>query len=399
MEVTFLNRRLRAISLFSGAGGMDVGFENAGIDILVANEIDKDASNTYEQNHPDSLLIRGDIRESFNEITKFNDIDIVFGGPPCQGFSVAGKMDPNDERNTLVWSFLDVVELVKPKAFIIENVKALGKLEKWQPIREKIFKRANEMGYSTNLYILNSANFGVPQKRERVFFIGFLDKNVSKEKMEIRLSKLIREPKSIREAIEHLGPAGTEKNPHTCTAKITFATNPVLRKSPYAGMLFNGMGRPLNIDEPSTTLPASMGGNKTPIVDEEYLYGDAKENWVVEYHKSIIEKKVIPEFVIAPQRLRRLTINEAALIQTFPDDYKFEGSKSAIYRQIGNAVPCLLAQAIAEVVKQELMDEKIDVDFSKSQMSLDDFIEEMTDEDIQKFGGIIDSYDGIIDIK
>lgn len=393
-----MERRLKAISLFSGAGGMDVGFKNAGIDIVVANEIDKDASNTYEKNHPESLLIRGDIREVFTEIIKFKDIDIVFGGPPCQGFSVAGKMDPNDERSTLVWSFLDVVKLVKPKAFVIENVKALGTLEKWRSTREEIFKRADEMGYSCNLYVLNSANFAVPQKRERVFFIGFLDKNVSKEKIEIRLSKLIKEPKSVRETIQHLGPAGTDKNPHTCTAKITFATNPVLRKSPYAGMIFNGMGRPLDVDEASNTLPASMGGNKTPIVDEEYLHGGAEINWVEEYHKNIMENKTTPNFEIAPERLRRLTINEAALIQTFPEDYKFEGSKSAIYRQIGNAVPCLLAHAVAETVKQELANEEIEAD-SDSQLSLDDFIEEVTGENVQQTEGIIAVFDGIIDIK
>lgn len=393
-----MERRLKAISLFSGAGGMDVGFKNAGIDIVVANEIDKDASNTYEKNHPESLLIRCDIREAFTEIIKFKDIDIVFGGPPCQGFSVAGKMDPNDERSTLIWSFLDVVKLVKPKAFVIENVKALGTLEKWRSTREEIFKRADEMGYSSNLYVLNSANFGVPQKRERVFFIGFLDKNVSKEKIEIRLSKLIKEPKSVRETIQHLGPAGTDTNPHTCTAKITFATNPVLRKSPYAGMIFNGMGRPLDVDEASNTLPASMGGNKTPIVDEEYLHGCAETNWVEKYHKNIMENKTTPNFEIAPERLRRLTINEAALIQTFPEDYKFEGSKSAIYRQIGNAVPCLLAHVVAETVKQELANEEIEAD-SDSQLSLDDFIEEVTGENVQQTEGIIAVFDGIIDIK
>lgn len=368
-----MKETLKAISLFSGAGGMDVGFKNAGIDVVIANEIDKDAANTYEANHPESQLIRGDIKSEFNKIVENKDIDIIFGGPPCQGFSVAGKMDPNDERSTLVWSFLDVVNDVKPKAFVMENVKALGTLEKWQPVREEIFKRAERMGYSCEMYILNSADFGVPQKRERVFFIGYLSRTVSKDKMIQRLNKRLRKTKTIKETIIHLGPAGSESNPNTCTAKITFATNPVLRKSPYAGMIFNGMGRPLNIDEASNTLPASMGGNKTPIIDELYLHGGATTNWVVEYHKMLMDKSVTPNFEVAPSRLRRLTIKEAALIQTFPEDYKFEGSKSAIYRQIGNAVPCLLAEVIASAVKEEILDVEI-YEASNSQMTLDDFI-------------------------
>ncbi len=159
-------------------------------------------------------------------------------------------------------------------------------------------------------------------------------------------------------------------------------------------MIFNGMGRPLNIDEASNTLPASMGGNKTPIIDEEYLYGDAEENWVVEYHKGIMDKNIMPHFDIAPKRLRRLTINEAALIQTFPEDYKFKGSKSSIYRQIGNAVPCLLAQVVAEVIRQELKNESIGMK-PDGQMSFDEFINE-SNINHTKSNGIIDIVNGII---
>ena len=139
-------------------------------------------------------------------------------------------------------------------------------------------------------------------------------------------------------------------NPNTCTAKITFATHPIMRKSPYAGMYFNGQGRPINIDDYANTLPASMGGNKTPFVDEEYLYGDAAEDWVVAYHKGLMDGTIVPEFEEAPSRLRRLTINEAVRIQTFPEDYIFCGNKGRIYTQIGNAVPCNMAEAVAKAV-------------------------------------------------
>ncbi|GEN34656.1 DNA cytosine methyltransferase [Aneurinibacillus danicus] len=349
-----MNYKYTGISLFTGAGGMDVGFKRAGVNVLWANEIDKDACNTYEANHPETLLKRGDIRELLGELEQFNDVDIVFGGPPCQGFSVAGKMDPNDERSTLIWTFLDVVRIIRPKAFVLENVKALATLEKWKNVREKLFHLANEMGYSCYPFLLNSSHFGVPQKRERVFFIGLLGKNIDPHHTFSRLEQRRKKPKNIRETISILGPAGTTRNPLTCTAKITLAAKPVIRKSPYAGMIFNGLGRPLDLDGVSNTLPASMGGNKTPIVDEALLYNHANDNWVVNYHKGLLENKVIPEFGEAPSRLRRLTIKEAALIQTFPEEYVFHGSKTAIYRQIGNAVPCLLAEAVASAVIDEL---------------------------------------------
>lgn len=380
-----MEKNLRAISLFSGAGGMDIGFKNAGIDIVWANEIDKDAYNTYKENNLDVTIIQGDIREKIELLNNIKDIDIIFGGPPCQGFSVAGKMNPDDERSTLVWTFLEAVKIVKPKVFVIENVKALATLEKWKPIREKITKIANEMGYSCVPYVLNSVDFGVPQKRERVFFIGFKGKSIDLNNI---FNSQKKKMKSVREAIQHLGPAGSEDNPNTCTAVITLAKNPILRKSPYAGMIFNGIGRPLNLDDASTTLPASMGGNKTPIIDESLLYGDKKSDWVVEYHKALRDKTIEPEYKEAPAVLRRLTIKEAAAIQTFPTNYKFSGSKSSIYRQIGNAVPCELAEVVANSVVYGL------------NTSTDNKIEsvDITDNNSISTEGIIDIHEGIIDL-
>lgn len=344
------------LSLFSGAGGMDVGFSNAGFNILWANEIDKDACETYEANHSKNILRRGDIREVVQELSIYEGVDILFGGPPCQGFSVAGKMDPNDERSTLIWSFLKAVEIVRPKIFVCENVKALAKLDKWKLVRGKFMLISEEIGYSCYPYLLNSSRFGVPQNRERVFFVGFRDKKINPQKMLLRIEAQEKPSRSIREAISHLGPAGTPKNPLTCTARITLAEKPVMRKSPYAGMLFNGLGRPIYLEGPSATLPASMGGNKTPIVDESLLYNLSEDNWVVDYHKGLLDKQITPRFAETPSRLRRLTIKEAALIQTFPQEYVFHGSKTSIYKQIGNAVPCLMAEAVAKAVIEELED-------------------------------------------
>ena len=197
---------------------------------------------------------------------------------------------------------------------------------------------------------MNAADFGVPQKRERVFFIGVHNSGINIESTFDAIIESKKKPRlTLRDCLLSVGVAGTSENPLSCTAKISLATNPVIRKSPYAGMLFNGMGRPLDLEGQSNTLPASMGGNKTPIVDEKLLHDPSAENWVEKYHRSLVNNSVNQESSI-PNFLRRLTIKEAAAIQTFPPDYIFRGGKSSIYRQIGNAVPCNLAQCVAEAV-------------------------------------------------
>ena len=346
---------LTAVSLFSGAGGMDVGFENAGFRVVYANEMKKEAADTYKKNHNADVMVNADINTVIDDLNQFKGTDLVFGGPPCQGFSVAGKMNPNDDRSKLIFTFLDVVERVQPKAFVMENVKALAVLDKWSQVREKYFIKANKLGYMCLPFVLNATEYGVSQKRERVFFIGIKDDVF----FESQIGNLIESQKEkapiIKKLLYPLGKAGTEKNPDTCTAKITFATHPIMRKSPYAGMYFNGQGRPINIDGYANTLPASMGGNKTPFIDEDYLYGNAKEDWVVDYHKGLMNGSIVPEFKEAPKRLRRITIKEAAKIQTFPDNYIFTGNKGAVYTQIGNAVPCKLAEVVANAVKHYLI--------------------------------------------
>ena len=355
-------KKLQGISLFSGAGGLDVGFERAGVFPVWANEFDKTAAATYMENHPNTFLVVDDINNVIDELQEYRDrdIDIVFGGPPCQGFSVAGKMDADDPRNQLIFSFLKAVQIVQPKVFVMENVKALAELDKWDGIRNQYLKTSE--GFDGSKYlctkvVLNASDYGVPQKRERVFFIGIKYNDEEHEEAEKKMSQVMMSlqeqrstPTTIRELIEDLGRAGTKKNPETCTAKITFAKKPVLRKSPYAGMYFNGAGRPVDVDGYANTLPASMGGNKTPILDDEYLYGDSHENWAVTYHRELYDEGKQPRTGEVPKRLRRMTIKEAKRIQTFPDEYIFCGGTSAIYRQIGNAVPCELAFVVANAV-------------------------------------------------
>lgn len=344
--------KLTAVSLFTGAGGMDIGFERAGIEVVFANELMCEAAATYNANHASGVMVNDDVNNILDSLSQFQGVDLVFGGPPCQGFSVAGKMNPDDNRSKLIFTFLDVIEKVRPRAFVMENVKALGVLEKWESVRRKYLDRVRTLGYNCVPFILNATEYGVSQKRERVFFIGIRDN--SDPFFEYYMKELLLQQKNkapiIRVLLQSLGRAGTDKNPDTCSAKITFATHPVMRKSPYAGMYFNGQGRPIDVDRYANTLPASMGGNKTPFVDEDYLYGGASSDWVVDYHKGLMDGTIAPEFKEAPERLRRITIKEAARIQSFPDNYVFCGNKGTIYTQIGNAVPCKMAEAVAKAV-------------------------------------------------
>lgn len=350
--------KLTAVSLFTGAGGMDIGFTKAGVEILWANDFDKAACETFRANHS-APIEHGSIDDYISMLSKYRGADIVFGGPPCQGFSVAGKMDPDDRRSRLVFSFMDVVEQVQPRAFVMENVKALGALDKWSAVRGRLFERAADLGYKfRQMMILNASEFGVPQKRERMFFIGFKDPGPLSELFGMGIENYLERHKSrapkVGEIIRKLGRAGSPTNPKTCNAKITIATNPILRRSPYAGMLFNGAGRPIDPNGYANTLPASMGGNKTPFVDEAHIF-ENEPSWVEQYHKTLWEEgaKAL-DFQEAPTRLRRITVNEAVRIQTFPHDYVFVGGTGAAYKQIGNSVPPNLAHAVACAVRDVL---------------------------------------------
>lgn len=349
----------RFISLYSGAGGLDIGFALAGFTPAWINEVDPYAIDTHKwifdrirstlphlieaqwEMKLGSLL---DVPES--ELPRRGSAELVIGGPPCQGFSVAGKMDPSDERSRHVRYFMNMVERVSPIAFVMENVKALYESRRWSHVREYLLGEATRLGYKATLMLCNASHFGVPQARERMVFIGVRD-----AKPIAPSTTSFASPPTLREALALLPPFGEPGNDSFCRAKVTPAKHPVMRRSPYAGMIFNGAGRPMELDSPAPTLPASMGGNKTPIVDQEEIDRDA-DPWIVEYHARLL-KGGRPRKTI-PQRMRRITVQEASTIQTFPIGMRWYGPQSAQFRQIGNAVPPRLALAVAEAVKQSL---------------------------------------------
>jgi DNA (cytosine-5)-methyltransferase 1 len=336
------------VSLYSGAGGLDIGFAAAGFYPVWANDIDPDAVATYNAyfgrllKHEASC---GDIRRQ--TLPDRGSASLVVGGPPCQGFSVAGKMDPNDPRSRHVWDFLGVVKHVQPRAFVMENVMGLAVNRRWRQLREALLREARgDLGYRTELITLRASHFGVPQNRERMFLIGVRDGG-SVDPRPVALA----EPPTVRSVLERMPSYGTPGNDTRCVAKVTPAKKPVLRRSPYAGMLFNGQGRPLNLDAPAPTLPASMGGNRTPIIDQEQLDGGG-DCWVIGYHKHLWRGGA--PYKRIPKRLRRLTLEECAAIQTFPADVEWAGRLSSQFKQIGNAVPPRLAFHVASALRETL---------------------------------------------
>lgn len=243
------------------------------------------------------------------------------------------NLDPNDPRSRHVFDFLGMVERVQPRAFVMENVKALARNRRWAGTIADIRKKAEEIGYKTYLDVLNSADHGVPQTRERMFLVGFRDQDVEFEYPKPTVAEHV----GVAAVLKSLPPIGQPGNDQTCKAIIiTTAKEPVLRPSPFAGMLFNGQGRPMDVNRPAPTLPASMGGNRTPIVDQE-TFESGSPQWVVGYHDSLMAGGVVAESV--PSRLRRISVQEAAAIHSFPSDMPWQGSQSSRYRQIGNAVP------------------------------------------------------------
>ena len=349
-----------AVSLFSGAGGLDVGFENAGFQTLFANEFDHDAAEAWRINRPKSahIMVEGDIYDHLHDLESFHDVDVLFGGPPCQGFSVAGKMDPNDARSKLVWIFMEAVKIVQPKIFVMENVSALGKLDKWKSVREGIVEKGNSLGYNVSYKVHHTPDYGVPENRDRIIIIG-VSKAIGDTKLFYeKLSAYRAAPLSAREVILSIGKFGSAENPKTCTANVSLATHPVMRRSPYAGMLVNGAGRPIDLNGIAPTLPASMGGNKTPIVDEVALNDSSIPNWFETYHAGLLSGTIHPASCSVPPTIRRLTIKECAAIQTFPRNYMFSGKKTKQYKQIGNAVPCRFAEAVAKSVIAAYLEEK-----------------------------------------
>lgn len=300
---------MKIISLFSGAGGLDLGLIQAGNTVIWANDIDKDAVATYKENIGD-YIVCDDIKNI--DISTLPDADVVVGGFPCQGFSQANRLRTlEDDRNQLYRFFYNTIKIKQPKFFIAENVKGILSLGKGEAIKQ-IVADFEAAGYITSVNLVNMANYGVPQTRQRVIIIGQridLGKELRFIFPQPTHSKSGELPKwvSIKEAIDHFPDPDKENNilNHIYSAyKVEYRN-------------FTGH-RKTDPDKPSPTILA-RGNGKGGVCAIPHYNGK-----------------------------RRLTIRESASVQTFPEDFHFVGTMNSCYRQIGNAVPVLFARKLGD---------------------------------------------------
>lgn len=325
----------RVVSLFSGAGGLDKGFEQAGFDIIWANEYDSSIWETFEYNFPNTHLDKRSIRN-------VPSIDIpecigIIGGPPCQSWSEAGALRGiEDERGQLFYEFIRILRDKKPLFFLAENVEGML-AQRHSEALANIKKLFRESGYNLSFRLINANNYNVPQDRKRVIFVGYRnDLNITFEFPRMQEYKPV-----LKDAIWDLRNSAIP-------AKEKNYTNGNECKIPNHEYMIGGFStifmsrnRVRAWDEPSFTIQA--GGRHAPI------HPQAPKMTFIEQNKR--------EFVKGKEHLyRRLSLRECARIQTFPDDFIFKYSSVADgYKMVGNAVPVNMAYALASKIMQDLL--------------------------------------------
>lgn len=307
------NNKFTVVSLFAGAGGLDIGFEKQGFRTIWANDIDKDACETHKL-WSKTNVVHGDISKiDFDTIPSS---DVITGGFPCQGFSLAGPRKIDDKRNTLYKHFVDLVEKKKPMVFVAENVKGILTLGDGT-ILEAILEDFSERGYNVFPSLVNAADYNVPQDRWRVIMIGFRkDMGITKYEFPKPLKKRI----TLAEALKDI----PKPKPND------------ICQSAYSPR-YMSRNRKRDWNEVSYTIPAmSKQVTLHPSSPDMYKVGD--DEWRFGLKGTT----------------RRFSWQEAAAIQTFPKDMEFKGNLTSRYKQIGNAVPVALAEVIAKEVHAKI---------------------------------------------
>ena len=334
-------KTMNVISLFSGCGGLDLGFERAGFSIPVANEFDKTIWETFKVNHPNTTLIEGDVRQVTKEdIAQYisGEVDGIIGGPPCQSWSEAGALRGiEDERGQLFFDYIRILKEFKPKFFLAENVSGMLANRHSEAV-QNILKLFDEAGYDVSLTLVNAKNYGVAQERKRVFYIGFRkDLNIDfvfpKGSTEDDDKKI-----TLRDIIWDLQDTAVPAAPKNKHNPAAINNNEYFTGA--FSTIFMSRNRVKSWDEQGFTVQAS--GRQCQ------LHPQAPK--MVKFDKNDCR------FVEGKEALyRRMTIREVARVQGFPDDFKFiyEDTDNA-YKMIGNAVPVNLAYEVAIAIKAAL---------------------------------------------
>ena len=325
------------IDLFCGAGGLSLGFDRAGFKNLLAVEMNPAFAKTYRRNFPAHRLIVDDIRnledEEIRELLGGEAADVIIGGPPCQGFSIAGNIGRSfleDDRNTLFREFVRFVSLLKPKAFVMENVAAMATHLRGKTIDVivKAFEAAGA-GYQVKWEVLNSADFGIAQERRRTVVVGL------RRDLETGFTYPDKSDRhlTIRDAIGDLPPLRSGEVSEIPNHRAMKHSEQMLKKMSYV----------------------RDGGDRTDIPEElRPTSGDVRKYIRYNSRKPSVCVTGDMRKIFHYEQNRALTARERARIQSFPDDFVFEGSSIQIQQQIGNAVPPKLANQIAVKVEEAL---------------------------------------------
>jgi len=325
---------MKIVSLFSGAGGLDHGFEAAGFSTVWANEYDKDIWETFEKNFPKAKLDRRSIREVLSE--DIPECDGIIGGPPCQSWSEAGTLRGiDDKRGQLFFEYIRILRDKKPKFFLAENVSGMLASRHSQAV-ENIKKLFSDSGYELSFALLNAVDYGVPQDRKRVFFIGIRhDLGFSFNFPSPLNSKFV-----LRDRIFNIKDSALPaKDKQKTNGEKCILPNHEYMTGGFSS-IYMSRNRVRGWDEPSFTIQA--GGRHAPI------HPQAPKMEFIEQNKRI--------FVKGKEHLyRRLSVRECARIQTFPDEHIFYYKNlMAGYKMVGNAVPCNLAYCLAKAIKSQI---------------------------------------------
>ena len=342
--------QINFVDLFCGAGGLSRGLEMAGFKCILATDNDKAAMSTFERNHPDAEACLGDISDisnyKFRKISKAQKIHIVCGGPPCQGLSTVGEGIPDDPRNFLFLEFVRAVKNIKPEFVILENVTGiLGK--KNIKITAGIISQFVKMGYNMEVRVLSSDHFGVPQRRRRSIFIG------NKLGLETYFPKPTHagHPTTVNNAFYDMKFDGIEHNHDLEAAEIK---NEIEKQR--IDCIPEGKSVRYQKDE-EEYLPDKLRFDVDWDKVDEHRFREKKLN-------RLDGKKPAPTIMTGrytyyhPTEPRHITAREAAVLQSFPNDFIFDGTVSQQWRQIGNAVPVLLGKAIGISILKTYREQK-----------------------------------------
>jgi DNA (cytosine-5)-methyltransferase 1 len=356
-----MGKTLKAIDLFSGCGGFSYGFQQAGFHVILGVDNTEMALKTFELNHKNSKALLLDLYqdETINRIveeTNSDTIDVIIAGPPCQGFSLTGKRNENDERNTLFNAVFKLAERIKPKALIIENVPGLLKLYDGKAKKE-IIRLCDELGYTCNPQLLFAPDYGVPQIRKRVFFVALRKEFGTFEFPAPTHSegKYIGCKDAIGDLPDLESDLGSEKMVYDKTPFSKYQQK--MRNGNKIILNHIGTKHTEHVIDVISQVPE--GGNHKDLpagIGDSRKFNEAWTRYHSERPSKTIDTGHRNHFHYQWNRVP--TVRENARLQSFPDDFVFLGNKTEQNRQVGNAVPPLLGEILAKQLKKYLSHEK-----------------------------------------